>query len=131
MKKLIISCAALAVTTSAYALGPVCLDFDPYCDGLELSLNNGVITGFWRNTDCAGTDVVVRGKVFGNEGRLRGDVGGNTYAFVIQGLPLAQMDMYMWDGSNWNIWITNLAYNDYSGPCLFDEGSSISTVMVD
>lgn len=128
MKKLLISCAALAVASSAYALGPVCFDFNPYCDGLELSLNGNNITGYWRNTDCAGTDVAVQGRKVGTEGRVKGDVGGYTWGFVIDGLPLdGTMQMYQ---CCWTLWIDPLYYDDYNGPCLFDDGGTISTVMV-
>ena len=130
MKKLIISCAALAVASSAFALGPVCFDFDPYCDGLELSLNGNNITGYWRNIDCAGTDVAVTGRKVGTEGRVLGTTIYGTFGFIIDGLPLdGTMAMYKKD-PNWVVWLDPLYYIDYSGPCLFDEGSSISTAMV-
>ena len=108
----------------------ICFDFDPYCDGLELGKNGKNIFGYWRNTDCAGTDVEVVGRIVGNEGRVKGDVGGYTWGFLIDGLPLdGTLDMYQQSGG-WNLWIDELMYNDYNGPCLFDESSSISTIMV-
>ena len=108
----------------------ICFDFDPYCDGLELGKSGKNIFGYWRNTDCAGTDVEVVGRIVGNEGRVKGDVGGYTWGFLIDGLPLdGTLDMYQQSGG-WNLWIDELMYNDYNGPCLFDESSSISSTMV-
>ena len=110
----------------------VCFDFDPYCDGLELGKNGRDIFGYWRNIDCAGTDVEVVGRIVGNEGRVLADhtIYG-TFGFIIDGLPLdGTMVMYEKD-QRWVIWLDPLYYNDYNGPCLFDEGSSISSIMVE
>ncbi len=109
-----------------------CFDFNPYCDGLELTLTGGLITGYWRNTDCAGTDVPVVGRVRGGQGEVKCDAAtdpcpsGMTWGFAIDGLPLdGTMVMYQYNGG-WNVWLDPLYYDDYPGPCLFDE----SEVMV-
>lgn len=107
--------------------GARCFDFDPYCDGLELGKNGRNIFGYWRNTDCAGADVEVIGRVVGREGRVKGDVAGYTWGFVIDGLD-GTMDMYQQSGG-WTLWIDELLYDGYSGPCLFDESSSMSSTM--
>ena len=125
MKKLLILAAAvLLVAPSAWA--QTCFDFNPYCDGLELSLSGGAITGYWRNTDCAGTDVPVSGVVRGGNGLVLCDYPGNPcpgstdWGFVIDGLPLdGSMQMYRNDGGGWYIWLDPLLYDYYSGPCLF------------
>ena len=84
--------------------GPTCFDFDPHCDGLELSRSGDQITGWWRNTDCAGTDVEVVGRLVGGEGWVRGEVGGNVWGFVIDGLPLdGTMVMYQRTGGGMTV----------------------------
>ena len=132
MRKLLISCAAFAIASSAHAAGPICFDFRDYCDGLELSVNldNGKITGYWRNTDCGGRDVWVTGRLISGEGFVKGDAGGPIYGFVI-GLPLdGGMEMWVKDERVWIPWIIPLVYDWYTGPCLFDEGGVVSTLMV-
>jgi len=40
-----------------------CLDFDIFCDGLELSIDGDLITGYWRNRNCDGFDSPVVGLI--------------------------------------------------------------------
>jgi hypothetical protein len=43
---------------------PTCIDFVNFCDGLELSLgDDGHLTGFWVNTDCAGARSAISGHI--------------------------------------------------------------------
>lgn len=108
----------------------VCLNFDAYCDGLELGKSGSNIFGYWRNIDCAGWDVQVTGRIVGNEGRVLADVGFGVYGFVIDGMPLdGSMVMYHRE-PNWTVWLDPLNYTDHHGPCLFDEGNSISSIAV-
>jgi hypothetical protein len=128
MKKLLVTCTALLVlvglgVTSSFA--QICFDFNPYCDGLELSVSGGTISGYWRNTDCAGTDVPMGGKVKGGSGYAICDYPANPcpvshdWAFVIDAPLDGTMDMYSNTGSGWTLWIGNLLYDWYTGPCLF------------
>jgi len=130
MKKLLTACAALLfVVGTSYA--QMCFDFDPYCDGLELYLSGGVITGTWQNTDCAGTDVPVHGFASGGVGYVAGDVGGSSYAFVIDTPFDATMVMYVGPAPNWTVWLDPLNYANYPAPCLFSissESDAQSTV---
>ena len=129
MKKLLCIGAA-SLLLSAAVQAQTCFDFDPYCDGLELTLQGGMITGWWRNTDCAGTDVEVHGRVVDGQGRVQclesqPCVGGSNWGFVIDGLPLdGTMTMHRWE-DEWVTWLDPLNYNDSPGPCPFDEGSEI------
>jgi hypothetical protein len=107
----------------------MCFDFDPYCDGLELSATNGVITGFWRNTDCAGTDVPVQGSIMNGPLGLGGYVlcdypanpcpVGHDWAFFIDGPLDGTMQMYSGPGPNWQLWLDPLNYVSIPGPCPF------------
>lgn len=112
--------------------GPYCLDFYPYCDGLELSLSKGKITGFWRNVDCAGTDIPVKGKVDDEGvGRVIADNFGWRWGFWID-KPL-DCTMEMWrkpvGGGVWELWVEALEYELSTSPCLFGKEGSVSSVM--
>lgn len=129
MKNLLyIGAAALLLSSAVQA--QTCFDFDPYCDGLELTLEGGRINGWWRNTDCNGTDVEMHGRVVDGVGEVecmegRPCVAGYNFGFVIDGLPLdGTMVMYREDGG-WNVWLDPLNYDEIAGPCPFDEGSEI------
>jgi hypothetical protein len=139
VKQLLLALPAVLLLTSGVQ-AQTCFDFDPYCDGLELSLNGTMITGYWRNTDCAGTDVAVIGEVRAGIGYVKCDAdkepcpSGETWAFVIDGLPLdGTMIMYQYNGSDWDVWLDPLYYDDYSGPCLFagpGQGLDVSTIGI-
>jgi len=118
MKKLLTACAALLfVVGTSYA--QMCFDFDSYCDGLELYLQAGVISGTWQNTYCAGIDQEVHGFASGGVGYVAGTLGGDTYAFVIDTPFDATMIMYLGPAPDWTVWIDPLNYTNYPAPCLF------------
>jgi hypothetical protein len=128
MKKLLVIGAALLLVAPT-AWSQTCFDFDPYCDGLELTLTGGAISGYWRNVDCAGTDVPVTGVVRGGNGLVLCDYPTNPcpanhdWGFIIDGLPLdGTMVMYSNTGTGWTLWLDPLNYSYYSGPCLFAPG---------
>jgi hypothetical protein len=128
MKKILVLVAALLMVagfTTVQAAGPFCFDMTVYCDGMELSLNNQQITGFWVNTDCAGADVPVTGRVFngplGQGGYWFGSVGGFQWAFFAATPLTGSMAMYQWDGTQWVVWIPAIAYTVAPGPCPFDD----------
>lgn len=41
----------------------ICIDFDIFCDGLELNINGDLVTGYWRNRFCDGLDTPVVGVI--------------------------------------------------------------------
>jgi len=133
MKRIFVLVATLLLV-SGFALveaqtggGPVCLDMTVYCDGMELNLNNNRITGFWVNTDCAGTDVPISGKILsgplGYGGYWFGSVNGYQWAFFAEIPPDGSMEMYQWSGSQWVLWISGIAYTVAPGPCPFDDST--------
>jgi len=129
MKKILVLAAALLMVagfTNVQAAGPFCFDMTSYCDGMELSLSGGsLITGFWVNTDCAGADVPVQGRVtngpLGNGGYFFGAVGGFDWAFYMPVPLTGTMEMYQWSGSSWVLWISGITISMTPGPCPFDD----------
>jgi len=132
MKNLLTATIALILLVGlglTEARAQMCFDFDLYCDGLELNLNNGVITGYWRNTDCAGTDVPVSGMVMNGQVGYGGYVrcnsstdpcpSGHDWGFFIDAPLDNTMDMYSNTGTGWTLWIDELAYTNTPGPCPF------------
>ena len=122
-----------AATNAAPDAGGVCIDFDFFCDGLELFVGpNGLIAGSWVNTDCAGTDVSgLRGSA---NGATTVDVicdnntvscpGGFTWLFKLE-RSSSTFDMYGSDGVNPPfLQQFNSPYTVSAGPCAFenDEG---------
>jgi len=128
VKKLLATCCAL-LFLAGFAQAQTCFDFNPYCDGLELTATGVNITGYWRNTDCAGTDITVVGKVKpSGDWYVRGSLVGYLWGFVIDQPLDGTMTMYQNAGAGWNVWIPNLFYDDYAGPCLFAVGDGESHV---
>jgi hypothetical protein len=55
--------APLAVATAPAQAATFCVDFDFFCDGLQLTTNTTapLLTGTWENWDCAGSTAPVQG----------------------------------------------------------------------
>jgi len=62
-----LACAALLLVaglTAPPAQAQIfCIDFVNFCDGLEVTIEGSLITGWWRNYDCDGSDASVIGIV--------------------------------------------------------------------
>lgn len=114
----------------------LCLDFNDFCDGFELTKWGAIINGFWRNTDCAGADVefslsLIRPRIpspcggTGNAAFVCSDnigfppcqVVGADWYFVLDGLD-GTMDMGSGNPPG-SCWIDQLAYSTIMGPCPF------------
>jgi len=126
MKKLLATCAALLFVVSSGWAQTYCLDFDPYCDGLEVTNTGGSWSGYWRNTDCAGTDVAIQAGILpSGTGYVLCDYpsmpcpGSVTWGFLIDLPPDGTMQMYQGPAPNWTVWIDPLNYDLLSGPCPF------------
>lgn len=124
-KQLLTATAALMMLGGAAANAQMCVTFEGFCDGLEVNVSGGQISGFWRNTDCAGTDIPVRGTIRGGSAKVACDgacLGGSRWGWVAETTLDGTMDMYTDPGAagNWSIWIDELAYTTSLGPCPFD-----------
>ena len=129
MKKVLFGCAAFLLLV-APASAQLCLDFNDFCDGLELAApGGGVIEGDWVSYDCAGSRDDMNGSLSGGQAQVlcgAGGVGtcvvspGVDWGFILDGLD-GTMDMFsnFNDGSGWNIWIDELAYTNTGAPCTF------------
>ena len=61
-----VAAVALLVLLTPVAQAQICIDFDPWCDGLELTITGNSITGTWINAEgCDGGDVPVKGVIHG------------------------------------------------------------------
>lgn len=130
MKKLVLTSAVLLVAVAfaaPSAQAQVCIDFDSFCDGLELNASGPppLLTGTWQNTDCAGTDVPIVGTVdpgnianacgaLGNAEAV-GNVSGADWQFVLDRLD-GSLDMNMLPGT---CWIPGVTYTTSLGACPF------------
>ena len=140
MKKLLRNIAiAIASTMALGGIATVnaatCIQFTNFCDGLEVAVSNGQISGLWKNTDCAGTDIPIQGNIQGGEGRVACSgacLGGNRFGWLAETTLDGTMDMYVDVGAvgNWSLWIDELAYTTSLGACtfnLFDAGGTPSS----
>lgn len=126
--------ALLLAVGSTPARAQVCLDFTSFCDGLELVVSGNDVSGFWVNTDCAGTDV----PIIGRKGSLAnacgaptnavgchpnnypgGCVAGANWWFSIDTPVDSTMDMSQGNYPSGSCWISPLSYNLTFGPCGF------------
>jgi hypothetical protein len=142
MKKLatFLATVLLSIASSAHAGAGtntvVCVDFDFFCDGLELSINPGeAVTGFWRNTDCAGTDVAVTGRVGINNtlSVLCADFAtcpvGNIWLFKVL-LSSRTFNLFGWDGVNPPFPAqVNSPYTLTQGACAFGEKTGVPSTL--
>jgi hypothetical protein len=133
MKKLLLNIAfastmALGSITTVFA--ETCIQFTGFCDGLEISVNNGQISGTWKNWDCAGSNVPVQGNIKNGNGRVAcsgGCLNGDRFGWIAETTLDGTMDMYIDPGAvgNPQIFIDELAYTTSLGTCsfnLFDGG---------
>ena len=129
MKKLLLNFIAIASTMALGGTAAVnaatCIQFTGFCDGLEVSVNNGQISGFWRNTDCAGTDIPIAGNIQGGNGRVACSGAcllGSRWGWIAETTLDGTMDMYTDPGAvgNWQIWVDELAYTTSLGACTFN-----------
>ena len=140
MKKVLFVAAAFLLAASfSPANAQLCLDFDGFCDGLELSAGGGAVTGDWVSYDCAGSRDAMAGSLSGGTARVLCGAGGCdtcvvsgagvNWGFALDGLD-GTMDMFNGDTgcNNFSIWIDELAYTNTGAPCTFlandNKGSS-------
>jgi len=68
--------ASLWIVTAVLLLAPAtpaaafCLDFNGFCDGLELFSSGGVITGEWVSYDCDGSRDTMTGALNGGAAQI-------------------------------------------------------------
>jgi len=151
MKKIVMFFVALLVVVGVWtpaAQAQFCFQFNDFCDGLEINVAGNDLSGFWRNTDCAGTDVDVLGIIKPLTSPCGGDanagiacaagvngcqVGGLDWIFMIDALD-GTMDMGQgFPPSNSQCWIDELGYTMVMGPCPFrpDNGLRPRTATTD
>jgi len=121
-KQLITAAAALMILGGTTANAATCVAFTGFCDGLEVTASGGQITGFWRNTDCAGTDVPISGVAQGGIAKVActgACVGGARWGWLAETALDGTMDMYQNAGAGWTLWIDELAYTTSLGACPF------------
>lgn len=148
MKKVVLLFVALLIVvgfSTSPAQAQFCLDFDVYCDGLEISVAGSDLSGFWRNTDCLGTDVSVLGVVRSGlpspcggvtnagiacDAGVNGcEVSGESWIFMIDALD-GTMDMGQGFPPNVSqCWIDEMAYNIIMGPCPFQPDKGLRPQM--
>jgi hypothetical protein len=139
MKKLavVLGTALLAIGTAVRAdtiNAPYCVDFTQFCDGLEITaLGGGQVAGYWRNTDCAGTDVKVGGRI--NEGSISvycSDAAcpiGFLWMFTLS-LPTHAFTLIGWDGVNPPIpFQVNAPFSIAPGACSFSEKTGVPSSL--
>jgi len=62
--------AVLAILGASSADAQICVNFDAFCDCLELNVDSGSITGEWQNWDCLGATAPVTGNVGGGNAKV-------------------------------------------------------------
>ncbi len=103
MKKVLLTCAALLLVFGfvGTANAQVCINFDGFCDALELNAAGGVIDGTWVSWDCLGSNSPVEGTIGGGQAIVQctdaACPNGSSYAFVIVG---GTFDLYLTDNGN-------------------------------
>ena len=139
MKKLLLNITAafltMAVMGTAAVNAATCIAFTGFCDGLEVTVNSGQISGAWKNTDYAGTDIPIRGNIQSGEGRVACSgacLNGNRYGWIAETTLDGTMDMYVDPGAvgSWSVFIDELAYTTSLGACtfnVFDSGGTPSS----
>lgn len=136
--------AVLVMLSTALAQAQVCIDFDPFCDGLELTITGNRITGIWRNANgCDGDDFPVVGVIrdgidnpcgldvgrvgIACEARFGCEIFGDEWYWVLDG------ERTHWDLGNSNgggldppgaCWLDNIQYHVILGPCPFSQERS-------
>jgi hypothetical protein len=134
MSKYLFSFATILLSLCVTSANAVCLAFDNYCDGLEVSVSNGHITGLWKNTDCAGTDIPIQGNIVGGVAKVACSgncFSGQRFGWVAETTLDGTMDMYADGGvGTWSLWIDELAYTASLGSCTFSQGNGIADVGV-
>ena len=96
-----------AATPAAPDAGGWCVNFDNFCDGLQLyAAPDGVhLTGTWENWDCAGSNPPINGNLSGDGlvSVVCGDVATCPLGYVVL-FKLERssntFDMFAWDGVN-------------------------------
>ena len=115
----------------------ICLDFNPFCDFLELTISGDFITGYWRNVDCEGTDVPVGGVILdgipspcpGEPGRAGvaclpefGCFGNDEWYFVFDkmdgSVDLGHVELSLPPPGA--CWFDDIQYDIIPGPCAFN-----------
>jgi|GEM_PF-1875876 len=132
MKKALffVAAALVLMVPAANAQAQFCLDFDGFCDGLELSASGGAITGDWVSYDCAGSRDAMGGSLSGGTAQVLCGAGGCdtcvvsgagvNWGFLIDGLD-GTMDMFqdLASCTSFSPWIDELAYTATPGACTF------------
>jgi len=122
------------------ARAQICLDFNPFCDGLELTISGDSVTGYWRNSDCLGTDLPVVGLIQagipspcpGDPGRMGVACvpefgctpgGGDEWFWVFDKLD-GSLDLGHSEGGGVDppgaCWFDDAPYDIIPGPCAFN-----------
>jgi len=136
-KKLLTCLAGLGIALYADAASAqFCVQFDLFCDGLELFSANGEIEGEWVNYDCNGSREDVEGDFvqFGTARILCGlDGCGNCavdgeeidWGFILDGLD-GTLDVYVNSSAgvgcspaDWDLSVDELTYTVTAGACPF------------
>lgn len=104
-----------------------CIDFDNFCDGMEINVGGG-LSGTWQNTDCAGTDVPFDRVGLVGPGQARmvcisgGCPLGIDFLFAVD-FPAGTFDLFGFDGINPPFPVQiNSPFTLLSGACPFAPG---------
>ncbi len=89
MKRLMIGLSLLVLGGVAHAQQTVCVSFDNFCDGLEVTFTPGVsISGTWQNYDCTGVDASLTATI---------PQGGGQFRFICSSADCATAQVFGWD----------------------------------
>ena len=135
-----VATVALLVLLTPSARGQICIDFDQFCDGLELTVTGNSITGTWINAEgCDGGDVPIVGVIHpGIEGpcppfvssrvgiaceeRFGCTLHGDEWYWVLNEVE-GNLDLGNSAGGGLNppgaCWLDNIEYHVTLGPCSF------------
>jgi hypothetical protein len=116
-----------------------CVSFSNFCDGLELSISgtDNVVTGYWKNTECAGTEVGVRGRLDPTSHMISVSCpsfdlcpGGLVWLFKLK-QSSHTFNLLGWDGVNPPFaQQLNQPYTMSPGACSFAENARIPSTLV-
>lgn len=131
MKKLTILAVlvlALAVVPAAQA---TCVDFDSFCDGLELTKAGNILYGSWQNVDCAGTDLVAMGELHSGTASVVPD--GLLALFGIAGEVVINAgagtaEIWIYDGVNPATLVNTTTVTITGGTCPFKQAGGRSVL---